>query len=157
MASLSAFRRAAVSDGEWITVGPDEAKFEIKSRGFTSLYRDTLSNLRHKAAAKLSRAAIRSGGTLVTPDTLPPSVDDAVQGEALAAHCTLDVRGLEWPAEDDGPPRPVTGQEFRDMIQQEEYRDLLVLALQAAIQVTSNRDADQETAAKNSSTASNGF
>ncbi len=147
MAKLSAFRldAAAISDGEWITVGVGGDTFEIRTRGFTARYRDALNALRRDAARKANRGLV-PGAIPFSPDNLPPTVDDACQGEALAQHCILDVRGLQ---QDDGTA--VTADDFRAMLtDRDSYVALLVLALNAASSVGQARTEEAQEAAKNS-------
>lgn len=149
MAKLSAFKlnAAAISDGEWITVGVGADTFEIKTRGFTSRYRDALNSLRRDAARKANRGLV-PGATPFTPDSLPPTLDDLCQGEALAQYCVLDVRGLQ---QDDGTP--VSIEDFRQMLtDRDSYVSLLVLALNAASSVGQARTEEAQAAAKNSGT-----
>ncbi len=147
MADLKAFYQSsrAIQDGEWVTVGFDDAnQFRIRLRGFTAKYRDALDTLRRKAARQANRGQ-RPGDVIYQPDSLPPSLDDKCQGEALAAHCILDVDGLI-----DKNDQVVSVAQFRDMLVDEEYRALLVLALNAAFRVGQDMQEDADAAVKNS-------
>lgn len=146
MASIGAFRlnKDAIAEGEWIEVGADDAKFEIRARGAVSAYRDGLAALREEAARKHNRKA-RGGETAVTPDRLPPTIDDQCQGMALADHIVLDVRGLDH---DDG--KPVTVEEYRAMLRDAEtYGMLIRFTVEAAIAVQMRHTGQVEKATKN--------
>jgi hypothetical protein len=154
MAKLSSLRvnASAIADGEWMEVGPADNRFEIKTRGMTAAYRDGLSALRREAARTANRG-LRPGDVPTTPDSLPPSLDDSCQGQALVQFCTLDVRGLDH---EEG--KPVTAAELKGMLlNREEYPWLIVLALQAAQSVGAVRVTEAEDAAKNSAAGSAGI
>lgn len=139
MASLTRYRAdiARINDGEWITVGQDGDEFEIRTRGFTPRYRDALNQLCRQAAREANRR-LQPGQLAYTPDALPPTMFDKCQGQALAEHVTLDVRGLTH----DGD-RPVTGDELRDMLRDpEQFSGLLVLAIGAAARVHADRQSE---------------
>jgi hypothetical protein len=111
MADLQAFTmdRDAIRAGEWVPVGTGDDQFEIKTRGFTQAYRDGLNRIRREAARDLNRK-LKPGESFYQPDALPPSLDDKCQGQALADHCVLDVRGLN------NGGTPVTVDQFRELI-----------------------------------------
>jgi hypothetical protein len=136
--------KSAIRGGEWVSVGTPPQDFEIRTRGFTPAYRDGLNSLRRHASRELNRK-LRPGDVFYTPDTLPPTVDDQCQGQALADHCVLDVRGLTSGGE------PVTGDQFRDLLREPEGRQgLLILAIGAAATVGNSRQAEREEAEGNS-------
>lgn len=150
MADLGNFvmDRDAIRGGDWITVGTGDNTFEIRTRGFTQRYRDELNRARRDKARELNQK-IKPGQQFYTPDTLPPSVDDKLQGEALADHCVLDVRGLN------NGGVPLTGDEFRALLRDPEGRQgLLILAIGAASQVGASKQAEREEAEGNSLPAS---
>lgn len=151
MADLSSFTmdRDAIRGGDWITVGTGDNQFEIRTRGFTPKYRDELNRMRREKARELNQK-IKPGMSFYTPDTLPPTVDDKLQGEALADHCVLDVRGLN------NGGVPVTADQFKALLRDPEGRQgLLILAIGAASQVGATKQAEREEAEGNSSPASN--
>ncbi len=153
MANLSSFRAnlANITDGEWVSVNPEDP-FEIKTRGFTAKYRDALNELRRTAARKANRN-LQPGQTPYTQDSLPPTVDDLCQGQALAAEAFLDVRGLTHSG-----GTAVTADEFRDMLRNAaEYSVLLILAVGAAFRVHSEREEEVVAAKGNSSPVSAGI
>lgn len=153
MAKLSGFRinASAVERGEWVKVGNGDLEFEIQTRGYHPRYRDALNTLKRDAARRANRG-LQVGQIPYTPDSLPPTMDDACQGRALAEHCIIDVRGLTH--DDDSP---VTADQFREMIQdREQYLILLILAINAAGSVGAVRAEETEAAIKNSAPASAG-
>lgn len=131
MAKLSAFSRdaARVQEGETIEVGPDGDTFLITTRGFTPRYRDALFTLKSEAASRLNRS-LQPGATRYTAETLPPSEDDRLQGQAIAEHCVIDVDGLQ---NDDGSA--ITVDAFRKLLASGEHRMLIALAITAASRV----------------------
>lgn len=148
MALLREFR--AVADGEWVSVLDDRPELQIKTRGMTNIYRNALAQLKRTRAMTVNRQN-RGSLNLVTEDNLLPSDDDSCVAECLNAHCLLDVRGLE-----SAPGVPVTIDQLRELIMQEDYRDLLFMVQGAALIVSKRREATQDDATKNSSTALSG-
>lgn len=154
MAVLSRIRidETHINQGAWITVEADGDPFEIRTRGFTRGYRDMLFRLRTEAVRALNKGR-DPGSVAVTVDSLPPSADDQCYGQALAAECFLDVRGLKH--SEDGPD--VTGAEFKELLRDPEgCGSLVLLAMAAANRVTNDRAEATEAAAGNSQTASAG-
>ena len=159
MASLSKFRRdvAAIRGGEWVEVGIFDNVFRILTRGATQEFRDGLSRLRRDAAAELNRH-LRPGQDRYTELTLPPTMDDALHGRAIADHCILDVADLNHTdAVLDGagkvvePAVPVTADEFRAMMRNhEEYGMVISLAYAAIGRVGDKTVAEREAAVGNS-------
>lgn len=150
MANVGAFTmdRDTIRAGEWVQVGTGDDQFEIKTRGFTPEYRDGLNRIRRDAARELNRK-LKPGESFYQPADLPPSLDDKCQGQALADHCVLDVRGLT------NGGVPVTADQFRDLIRDPEGRQgLLILAIGAANRVGADRKAEREVAEGNSSPGS---
>jgi hypothetical protein len=152
MAKLGSFTmdREAIRSGEWIAVGTGEDQFEIKTRGFTQAYRDGLNRIRREAARELNRR-LKPGESFYQPDALPPSIDDQCQGQALADHCLLDVRGLYNGKDAENNPVPLGVEQFKELIRDPEGRQgLLILAIGAASRVGADRLAERETAEGNS-------
>lgn len=132
MAQLSTFTRdrSVVEKGERIAVGPADAPFFVTTRGFSPAYRDALHKLRMQATREANRT-LQPGQVPVTPDTLPPSVDDRCQAQALISHCLQDVDGLDDGAE------PVSFDAFCNMLP--ESPALLALSIAAAARVGDTR------------------
>lgn len=145
MAKLSAFSRdaARVKEGETIEVGPPGNTFLITTRGFTPRYRDGLYTLKANAARRLNRKA-QPGATAFTPETLPPTEDDRLQGQAIAEHCVIDIDGL---LHDDGTE--ITADEFRALLTSGEHPMLIALAISAASRVGEQRAEEQKDAVGN--------
>ncbi len=146
MARLSRFTRDgnALNNGQAILVGPEGEQFTITTRGFTADYADRLAALQRAAAIKINTGLTPASPDRVTPDTLPPSVADKCQAQALAEKCILGVADLE---NDDGSE--MTVEQFKEAVQQRENTGLLIMALQAAGSVGLARKALVEDAEKN--------
>jgi hypothetical protein len=152
MANLSALTldRDAVRHGDWVEVGAGENVFEIRTRGITQAYRDGLNRLRLTAVRELNRNN-KPGQPFYTPELLPPSVDDRCIGQALAEHCVIDVRGLYDGKDENGQPRSVTVDEFRELLRDPEGRSILVSwTMQAAGSVGQARQEERKEAEGNS-------
>ncbi len=147
MASLNKLKTNVqrINEGAWVTVEIDEDNtFDIRTRGFTARYRDTLQRLKTEAAQAVNRK-LNPGERIITADTLPSSIEDVCQGKALADECVLDVRDL---FHDDGTLATVD--EFREMLNDaEQCRAAILLAMQAAQKVTADRDEDTKAAVGN--------
>lgn len=141
MAKLSTFTRdpGRIAEGELIAVGQADDPFMIRTRGFSPAYRDTLARLRLKASREQNRN-LQPGQIPTTPDSLPPTVDDRCQAEALNEHCLIDVQGL---TNDDGSA--VTIDQFKQLLPNSP--GLLFLAIGAASRVGADR-AEQTKAAE---------
>lgn len=141
MAKLSQFRTdsRAINEGEWIRVGDEYDDLEIRTRGFTDAYFDA-------QAARQRRAAVGFGGDV---SKIPSALRRQINVEALIAHVVLDVRNLNH--DDD---RPVTKDEFADLLRDADYSELVVACFRAAGQVGQRRQADLEDAVGNSESAS---
>lgn len=145
MAHANAFKlnKAAIEEGEWIEIGPEEARFEVRVRGATAAWRDGLAWLRADAARKYNRKA-RSGMT-VTPSQLPPSLDDQCMGQALADLAVLGVRGFYHSDRTD-----VTIEEFKEMLRDAESWGMLVQhVMEAVFRLQVQHTGEIETATKN--------
>ncbi|MPQ75079.1 hypothetical protein [Acetobacter senegalensis] len=153
MAKAARYMRdeSALDNGQAIEVGPEGDKFTITTRGFTTAYIDRLAALQRAAAIRLNTGLPPASTDRVTPDTLPPSVQDDCQAQALAEKCLLDISGLE---NMDGSP--MTIEQFKDAIRKRANMGLLVLALQAAGSVGMASKALLEDAEKNSQPPSAG-
>lgn len=145
MAKLSAFSLDAtrVQEGETIEVGPIGNTFHITTRGFTPGYRDGLYNLKQNTASRLNRT-LQPGATRYTPETLPPSEDDRLQGQAIATHCVIDVTGLQ---NDDGSV--ITVDDFRHLLASGEHPMLIALAISAAARVGEGQEQAHQDAVGN--------
>ena len=136
MASISAFtiNAKAEEEGAWVRPGEEYDDLDIKTRGFTFAYRDSLAN-------KMRRAAISLGGDT---DKVPSAIKHAHVVESLIAHCLQDVRNL---SNVDGSP--MTFADFCDKLRDPRYRDLLTASLKAAGMVGIIGAANVEDAAGN--------
>jgi hypothetical protein len=136
MAKLSAFKTdsKAIHEGEWIRVGEEYDDLDIRTRGFTDAYFDA-------QAAKQRKAAVGFGGDV---SKLPSALRRQINIECLLAHVVLDVRNLQH---DDG--RNVTFEEFKEMLRDPDYGELLSACFKAASMVGQRRAADLEDAAGN--------
>ncbi|KAA8387768.1 hypothetical protein FKW31_03780 [Acetobacter sp. DmW_136] len=130
MAKLSSFTRnaTAIAEGTPVTVGVTD-QFIIVTKGMTADYADRLWALRRAAVIRYN-TGLSVTDVPVTESTLPPSMDDVCQAQALSEKCLIDVQGLE---NDDGSPIDIAT--FNEMITHRENRALLGLALQAAASV----------------------
>lgn len=100
-----------IKGGAWVTIHTgDGDSFEIRTRGYTPKFKDTLAELKLAKVRALNKGT-EPGEWIITPDTLPPSVDDECIGKALAAECFMDVRGLTHADE-----RAVTADEFKALL-----------------------------------------
>lgn len=133
MPDISTFLRdqAQVSQSIRVPVGPADDPFYVHTRGITDAYRDGLAALRLAAARRLN-AGIQPGASFVTPDTLPPSADDACQARALLDHCLTGVEGLKEGDAD------ITFERFRDLLPTSPA--LITLCVGAAAGVGVRRD-----------------
>lgn len=136
MASLSRFKTdlSRVNDGAWITLGEEFGEIEIQTRGFTDTYLDSRQS-------RMRRAATRYGGDL---QKIPQADVRAILIDLLIKHCLMDVRNLE-----DQNGDPVTFALFCELLRDDQYVDLYGAALQAATQVTAEREADLADSKKN--------
>jgi hypothetical protein len=134
MAKLSAFRSdtRAINDGAWIRV--DDAAYgdlDIMSRGYTDEFVDAQN-------ARLMKAAEPFLGDR---DRIPNSVRREINAGLLRDFLVIDVRNLEG---DDG--KPVSVEQFHDMLEQPEYAKLQRACWLAAGRITT-RAAEQAKAA----------
>jgi hypothetical protein len=143
MAKLSSFRQdsRAIQEGEWVRVGEEYDDLEIRTRGFTDAYFDA-------QAARQRKAAVGFGGDVTK---LPSAIRRQINVECLIQHVVLDVRNL---THDDG--RPVTKEEFYDLLRDPDYAELVIACFRAASLVGQRRAADLEEAEGNSASASAG-
>ncbi|MFT8776754.1 MAG: hypothetical protein ABF893_08870 [Gluconacetobacter liquefaciens] len=140
MAKLSYFVRnaAAMAAGVAITVGPSGNEFVIVTRGLTATFRDRLSALQRDAAIELNRK-VQVGAPGYSPDSLPPSVADRCQAQALIDECLTGIEGLE---NDDGSA--VTFDDFKALLLDGSSRGLLALASWAAGRVGDEQAENQK-------------
>jgi hypothetical protein len=117
-----------------VRVGEEFDDLEIKTRGLTDQYHDA-------RAAKLRRAALQHGGDV---NKLPLAVTRRILVECLGDHVLLDVRNLE-----NESGEPVSFDQFKALLAEPDYADLVVAALKAAAQVGLTRQAETEDAVKN--------
>jgi len=154
MASLNRIKLDAgrINEGKWITVESDGEPFDIRTRGITPRYRDTLQRLRLERVRTINRTR-DPGAPMVSVETLPPSLDDLCLGQALAEECFLDVRGL---THDDGG-KVVTVDEFKALLCDPETGRIFIALVQAAAnEVMADRSGLIETATGNSQPVSAG-
>lgn len=147
MASLNRIKLDAgrINEGKWITVESDGEPFDIRTRGITPRYRDTLQRLRLERVRTINRTR-DPGAPMVSVETLPPSLDDLCLGQALAEECFLDVRGL---THDDGG-KIVTAAEFKELLCDPETGRIFIALVQAAAnEVMADRSGLIETATGN--------
>jgi hypothetical protein len=136
MAKLSSFKQdaKAIAEGEWVRVGEEYDDLEIRTRGFTDAYFDA-------QAARQRRAAVGLGGDV---SKLPSAIRRSINVDCLIQHVVLDVRNL---THDDG--KPVTHDEFCDLLRDPNYAELVVACFKAAGKVGQRRTADLEDASGN--------
>ena len=142
MADLSAFRvdAKARQEGQWVRVGEEFLDLEVLVRGLTDRYTD--------AVAARSRQAARSYGGDV--QKLPAAIARGIVVSALCDHVLLDVRNLK-----DGD-RDITIDEFKQLLRDENYFELVNAVLRATALVGQARAEDLMEAVGNSGPASAG-
>lgn len=153
MAKLSAFRAnaAAINAGRWVEVGSEEDPFRIKTKGFTGKYRDALARMMGEHVRRMNRGK-KPGDRFFTEQDIPVTDQDAMQAQALAEYCFIDVQGLMH----DDEVTPVTADEFRELIQAEDGRPLLLIAMGAAARVADDVEDAVKDAVGNSPAVSAG-
>lgn len=136
MAKIAKFRKnsAAIREGEWVKPGEEYDDMEILTRGFTDDYLDA-------QAQKLRRAASAWGNS---PERIPVKIKREINTDCLLKYVILDVRNLQH---DDGSA--VSLDEFKDMLRDPDYDELLVACYRAAAQVGQIKQADVEEAVGN--------
>ncbi len=142
MAELKSFRvdAEARQNGAWVRVGDEFDDLEVKVRGLTDRY--------HDSVAARSRSAARSlGGDTAK---LPSAIARTIVINALCEHVILDVRNLK-----DGD-HEIGVEAFKLLLQQEEYYDLVLAVLRATQQVGIARQDDLKEATGNSALPSAG-
>ncbi len=142
MADLKSFRvdAKAREEGEWIEVGEEWLDLEVRVRGLTDRYHDTV--------AARSRAAARSLGG--DTSKLPTAVARAIVINALCEHVLLDVRNLKDGDQEIGIER------FKQILHEPEYYDLVMGVLRATQKVGQARVKDMTEALGNSERTSAG-
>ncbi|MFC4169605.1 hypothetical protein [Teichococcus aestuarii] len=135
MAKITKFRKnsAAIREGEWIKPGEEYDDLEILTRGFTDEYLDA-------QAQKLRRAAASWHGQ----DRIPVKIKRDINTELLLRYVILDVRNLQH-----GDGTAVTLEQFKQMLLDPDYDELLLACYRAASQVGQVRQGDLEEAVGN--------
>ncbi|EHM01157.1 hypothetical protein HMPREF9946_02232 [Acetobacteraceae bacterium AT-5844] len=145
MAKLSQFRQnsTAIIKGEWVPVGDEFGDLEILTRGFTDEYYD--------AQAARQRVAARDFDGDVS--RLPTATRRSINLDCLIDHVLLGVRNLEH---DEGPQagKPVTLEEFHDLLRNPDYAELVAGCFKAPARVGRRRKADLADAVGNSASTS---
>lgn len=136
MAKLSAFRvnSKAVTEGEWVRIGDEYDDLEIKTRGRTDQYHDATARRQRKAAAGF-------GGDVTK---LPLAIRREINVECLIEFVVLDVRNLL-----DDAGEPVTLDQFRALLRDPDYKELVEACYIAAEMVGQRRAAEAEEARGN--------
>lgn len=140
MAKLSTFGRnaKAMREGDWVNPGAEYGGLEIKTKAMNADYADFRTGA--------LRLAVRAEGG--NEQKVGAEVRNRIDIEALNTKCLLDIRGLEHA---DG--KPVSIDEFKQMILLPEYGELAIIAFQCAGQVGRVNAAMAQEAEGNSSTA----
>jgi hypothetical protein len=143
MAKLSDFHLnvKAMREGEWVSMGAEFGDLEIKTKAMGDGYHKMQSDL-------LRREARLAGGE----DKIPAVKKREINVKCLVECCLLDVRGL---TQDDGVT-PVSFKEFCELLAEEAYAEMAVLALRATIEVGTKRAAKKEEAKGNLASSPNG-
>lgn len=132
---------AAIKNGEWVALGEEFGEVEVLTRGLTDPFLDA-------QAAKQRQAAKGFGGEVAR---LPVATRRKINIDCLNKHVLLDVRGL---TDDEG--RALTIDEFKDLLYDPAYEELVTACFLAAKQVGERRDDDLGDAAGNFAPASAG-
>ena len=122
MAKLSTFSRnaKAMKEGDWVNPGAEYGGIEIKTKAMNSEYADARANALRLAAREFFGNEAKIGS----------EKRNKIDIQALIDNCLLDIRGLEHA---DG--RPVSIDEFNQMILEPQYGELAIIAFQCAGQV----------------------
>lgn len=129
----------ALRNGEWINAGAEYAGIKLLTKGLGSAYFD-------RRGEKTKKEARRWGGE----DRIPQAIKNRIDAEALGEICLLEIEGLSHPKQADGTPGvPVTIEEFRALICQEEAAELTVMAFKCAQRVGRAAQEQAEAAAGN--------
>lgn len=141
MAKLSQLRTntAALNDGEWMLLGLEFDDVEVKVRGQTNAFIDAQNR-------RLQRAARSYGGEV---GRIPIAVLRKHNADLLIEHLLLDVRNLT-----DDAGKPIGIDQFRELLQQPEYAEIVVACYVASRAVGKVREEETEEVKGNSSPAS---
>lgn len=126
---------AAINDGEWKKIDKYPG-LEIKSRGYTDQFIDAQSRRLRKVAEKY-----RGDVTAI-----PNAVRRQLNAELLCEFLVLDVRGL---FHDKEKKRPVSLEEFKGLLPNPDYRELMAACWEAAGLVTTEAGKQAEDAEGN--------
>jgi hypothetical protein len=139
LAKLSSFRTdsQAIQAGEWVRVDDEYGDLEILTRGFTDAYFDAQARRQHAAARGFGGDA----------NKLPSAIRRAINVECVIEHMVLDVRNL---VDDQNGGRAIPVQEFKDLLRNADYAELVVACFRAAGKVGQRRAMDLEEAVGNS-------
>lgn len=142
MPDITTFLRdkAQIAQSVRVPVGPADDPFFVHTRGISDAYRDGIASLRLAAARRIN-AGGQVGAGLISPDTLPPTIDDVCQARALIEHCLTGVEGLQENGEE------MTFERFCDLLPSSPA--LISLCIGAAAGVGANRDDERKAAAGN--------
>ena len=130
-----------IAEGEWITVGISPNTFRLKCRGMDAAFRDHLFALRREATRTANRQAAE-GAQRYDPDSLPPSMDEACRGKALA-QLLQDVDQLT------SKGQPVQLEQYRDLMLSGKHPLLTEYVQLAATRVGQFREEEQQDAEGN--------
>jgi len=137
MAILRNFKQdsQAIENGEWVPVGGDFDDLEIQTKGMTDQYFDL-------QAAKLNKAARSMGGDVTR---IPGKVRRQITVDCILSSLFMDVRNLYH----DDAKKPVSKDEFADLLRDPDYMELVVAVMRAAGKVGQSRAEDVEEAVGN--------
>lgn len=122
MARLAAFKvdSHAIENGQWVSPGEEYDDMELMVRGLTDSYFDA-------QASRLRRASFAYAGDTTK---VPSAVQKQIRAECLVQHVFIDVRNLIG---DNG--EAVTADQFRSMLVNPDYSELVVAVIKAASRV----------------------
>lgn len=126
---------AAIADGMWVKIDKYPG-LEIKSRGYTDQFVDA-------QAQRLRKAAERFRGDV---SAIPNAVRRKINAGLLRDFLVLDVKGLHHDREQ---KNPVTVDEFKELLGNPDYRELMAACWEAAALVTTKASEHAEEAEGN--------
>lgn len=126
---------AAIADGDWVKIDKFPG-LKIKSRGYTDKFVDA-------QAQRLRKAAERYRGDV---SAIPNAVRRKINAGLLRDFLVLDVEGLHHDRE---KKNPVTIDEFKELLGNPDYRELMSACWEAAALVTTKASEHAEEAEGN--------
>ncbi|OAZ69010.1 hypothetical protein SRCM100623_02316 [Acetobacter pasteurianus] len=126
---------AAIADGKWVKIDKYPG-LEIKSRGYTDKFVDA-------QAQRLRKAAERFRGDV---SAIPNAMRRNINAGLLRDFLVLDVKGLHHDRE---KKNPVTVEEFKELLGNPDYRELMAACWEAAALVTTQASEHAEEAEGN--------